>query len=104
MSVEEMLKKIMTDQDKLAADVRNNQLATQNLEKQLGLLDSAQNSCPQGGIPGNTYPNPKQVNIIITHSGKQLEELAPQKEAHKVVKKDEDKSESNKISKNDTVV
>jgi len=33
MSMEEMLKKIMADQAQLAADVRNNQLATQNLEK-----------------------------------------------------------------------
>ncbi|XP_049368193.1 uncharacterized protein LOC125833085 [Solanum verrucosum] len=34
MSKKEMLKKIVVDQAQLAADVRNNQLATQNLEKQ----------------------------------------------------------------------
>ncbi|XP_015159333.1 uncharacterized protein [Solanum tuberosum] len=44
MSVEDMLKQIMADQAKLAADVRNNQLATQNLEKQFGQFASAQNS------------------------------------------------------------
>lgn len=36
MGVEDMLKQLMTDQAKLVADVRHNQLATQNLEKQLG--------------------------------------------------------------------
>ncbi|XP_049382857.1 uncharacterized protein LOC125847236 [Solanum stenotomum] len=36
MSVEDMLKQIMADQAKLVADVRNNQLATQNLEKKFG--------------------------------------------------------------------
>ncbi|XP_015165453.1 uncharacterized protein [Solanum tuberosum] len=41
MSVEDMLKQIMTDQAKLAADVRNNQLATKNLEKQFGQFASA---------------------------------------------------------------
>ncbi|KAG5595497.1 hypothetical protein H5410_036729 [Solanum commersonii] len=34
--MEEMLKKIMDDQAQLAADLRNNQLATQNFEKQFG--------------------------------------------------------------------
>jgi len=41
-----MLKKIMDDQAQLAVDVRNNQLATQNLEKQVGQFTSAQNSHP----------------------------------------------------------
>jgi len=77
MSVEDMLKQIMADQAKLAADVRNNQLATQNLEKQFGQFASAQNSRPQGGLPGNTDPNPKQVNVVSTRSGRPLEELMP---------------------------
>uniref|UniRef100_M1D8H2 Putative plant transposon protein domain-containing protein n=1 Tax=Solanum tuberosum TaxID=4113 RepID=M1D8H2_SOLTU len=79
MSMEEMLKMIMADQAQLAADVRNNQLATQNLEKKFGQFASAQNSRPQGGLPGNTDPNPKQVNVVGTRIGLQLEELAPQK-------------------------
>ena len=44
MSVEGMLKQIMTDQDNLAVNVRNNQLATQNLKTQFGQFASAQNS------------------------------------------------------------
>ncbi|KAH0636432.1 hypothetical protein KY289_036347 [Solanum tuberosum] len=79
MSIEDMLKKIMVDQAQLAADLRNNQLATQNLEKQFWQFDSAQNSRPQGGLPGNIDPNPRQVNAVGTHSGLQLEELAPKK-------------------------
>ncbi|KAH0639612.1 hypothetical protein KY285_036198 [Solanum tuberosum] len=69
----------MVDQAQLAADLRNNQLATQNLEKQFWQFDSAQNSRPQGGLPGNIDPNPRQVNAVGTHSGLQLEELAPKK-------------------------
>uniref|UniRef100_M1DLX7 Integrase core domain containing protein n=1 Tax=Solanum tuberosum TaxID=4113 RepID=M1DLX7_SOLTU len=38
MSMEEILKKIMVNQAQLVADVRNNQLATLNLEKDLGNL------------------------------------------------------------------
>ncbi|KAK4731746.1 hypothetical protein R3W88_024734 [Solanum pinnatisectum] len=77
MSVEDMLKQIMADQAKLAADVIINQLATQNLEKQFGQFGSAYNSRPQGGLPGNTDPNPKQVNVVSTRSGHPLEELTP---------------------------
>ncbi|XP_049371097.1 uncharacterized protein LOC125836054 [Solanum verrucosum] len=47
----------MADQTKLAPNVLNNQLETQNLEKQVG------------------HPNPKQVNIVSTWSGRPLEEL-----------------------------
>lgn len=54
MSVEDMLKQIMVDQAKLAADVQNNQLAMQNLEKKFGQFSSAQNSLPQGGLSCNT--------------------------------------------------
>lgn len=37
--------------------MQNNQLANQNLEKQLVKLSSAQNSRAQGSLPGNTDPN-----------------------------------------------
>ncbi|KAH0773708.1 hypothetical protein KY290_010845 [Solanum tuberosum] len=54
MSTEEM-KKIMVQQargnanmDKIDANLRKNQLATQDLEKRVGQFSSAQNSCPQG--------------------------------------------------------
>ncbi|XP_049389143.1 uncharacterized protein LOC125853490 [Solanum stenotomum] len=49
--------------------------ATQNLEKQFGQFASAQNSQPQGGLPGNIDPKPKQVNVVSTRSGRPLEEL-----------------------------
>ncbi|XP_055802771.1 uncharacterized protein LOC129871971 [Solanum dulcamara] len=44
MTLEDMLKKLMNDQAKLAANVRQYQITTQNLEKQVGKLASAQNS------------------------------------------------------------
>ncbi|XP_049390990.1 uncharacterized protein LOC125855316 [Solanum stenotomum] len=48
-----------------------------NLEKQFGQFASAQNSRPQGDLPGNTDPNSKQVNVVSTRSGRPLEELPP---------------------------
>ncbi|KAK4710898.1 hypothetical protein R3W88_005411 [Solanum pinnatisectum] len=88
-----MLKKIMVDQAHLAADVRNNQLAKQNLEKQFGQFSSAQNSRPQGGLPGNTDPNPKQVNAVSTRSGLQLKEIAPNERNTEVVNKESEPKE-----------
>lgn len=46
MSVEERLKKIMEEQVQSAADVRNNQLDTQNLEKPFGKFSIVQNYRP----------------------------------------------------------
>ncbi|KAK4706542.1 hypothetical protein R3W88_033895 [Solanum pinnatisectum] len=60
MRMEEMLKKIMADQVQLAADVRNNHLATQNFDEQFRQFASAQNSRLKGGLPGNTDANSKQ--------------------------------------------
>ncbi|KAK4712830.1 hypothetical protein R3W88_018737 [Solanum pinnatisectum] len=83
----------MVDQAQLVADVRNNHLAKQNLEKQFGQFASAQNSRPQGGLPGNTDPNPKQVNAVSPHSGLPLEELAPKKRNTEVVNKESEPKE-----------
>ncbi|KAK4729977.1 hypothetical protein R3W88_022965 [Solanum pinnatisectum] len=77
--IEEMLKKIMANQAQLAVDVRNNQLAIQNLEKQFEQFASAQNSRPQGGLPGNTVPNPKQVNAGIHRYSKYVKDIMANK-------------------------
>ncbi|XP_055824436.1 uncharacterized protein LOC129892957 [Solanum dulcamara] len=50
----------MTDQAKLAADIRQNQLAIQNLEKQLGQMASAHISRQQGAYQGI----PKYANFV----------------------------------------
>ncbi|XP_049355722.1 uncharacterized protein LOC125820325 [Solanum verrucosum] len=102
MSVEVMLKKIMANLAQLAADVRNNQLATQNLEKQFGQFPSSQNSRSQGGLPGNTDPNPKQVNAVSTCSGLQLEELAPKKRDTEVIHKESEPKEG-ELKENEVV-
>lgn len=49
MSVKEMLNKTMENQAQLTDNVRNNHLATKNLEKQFGQLTTSQNSRQQGG-------------------------------------------------------
>lgn len=88
MSMEEMLKNIMANQVLLAISVRNNQLATQHLEEQFGQMAIAQNSQPQGVLPGNTNLNPKQANMVGTSSDLLLEELAPKKRKNDVVSKE----------------
>ena len=49
-------------------------------------------------MPGKTNPNPKQVNAVSTHSGLQLEELAPMKSNTEAVNKE---SEPKKINPNE---
>ncbi|XP_015167016.1 uncharacterized protein [Solanum tuberosum] len=61
------------------------ELATHNLEKQFGQFASAQNSRPQRDLPGNTDPNPKQVNAVSTRSGLQLQELTPKERNTEVI-------------------
>ncbi|XP_049364731.1 uncharacterized protein LOC125829559 [Solanum verrucosum] len=77
--------------------------SAKNLEKQFGQFASAQNSRPQGGLSGNTDPNPKQVNAVGTHSGLQLEELAPKKRNTKVVMKDSEPKESEVVVQEERV-
>ncbi|XP_015162332.1 uncharacterized protein [Solanum tuberosum] len=81
MSMEKMLKKIMADQAQLVAD-----------------LASAQNSRPQGALPGNTDPNPKQVNAVGTRIGLQLEELAPKKINNDAVNKESEPKEGEVVA------
>ncbi|XP_049350311.1 uncharacterized protein LOC125814905 [Solanum verrucosum] len=103
MSIEEMLKKIMANQAQLAADARNNQLSIQNLKKQFGQLASAQNSRRQGGFPGNTDPNPKQVNAVGTRSGLQLDEFAPKKRNTDAVNKESEPKEGEVVAQEEKV-
>ncbi|KAK4708470.1 hypothetical protein R3W88_029395 [Solanum pinnatisectum] len=42
-------------------------------------VSNSLNLRPQGGLPDDTEPNPKQLNVVSTRSGLQLEELAPKK-------------------------
>ncbi|XP_049381205.1 uncharacterized protein LOC125845707 [Solanum stenotomum] len=72
---------------------------SQNLEKQFRQFGSAQNSRPQGELPGNTDPNPKQVNVVgtLTRSGLQLEELALKKRNVESPSKESEPKESEGI-------
>lgn len=69
----------MVEQDQLVVDLRNNHLATQNLEKQFQQFASAQTSRPHRGFLENIDPNWKQLNVVGTHNGFQSEELDPKK-------------------------
>ncbi|XP_015168703.1 uncharacterized protein [Solanum tuberosum] len=72
MSVEDMLKQIMADQAKLAAD----------------------------GLSGNIDSNPKQVNVVSTRSGRPLEELTPKEKVaqEKGTHVDEAKSSEQRVN------
>lgn len=69
---------IIVEYARLATEVRNNQLATQNLENKVIQLAQAQNTRPQRSLPGETEPNPKQLMEITLRSGRDLKD-APKK-------------------------
>ncbi|XP_049344024.1 uncharacterized protein LOC125808353 [Solanum verrucosum] len=60
-------------------NIRNIRMSQMSLEKQVAQVANSLNLRPQGGLPGDTEPNPKQLHAVSTRSGLQLEELAPKK-------------------------
>ena len=50
-------------------------------------------------MPGNTEPNPKQVNVVSTHSGLQLEEIASKKIGVKAIIKESKQKKVNSKEK-----
>ncbi|XP_059301882.1 uncharacterized protein LOC132053794 [Lycium ferocissimum] len=85
-SIEEMMKKMMSDmqmmmldQQKLIADNQNRDLAVRNLERQMGQIAGAQNTRPPGGLPSDTDVNPKPCNAVTLRNGRELEEVASKK-------------------------
>ncbi|XP_070015450.1 uncharacterized protein [Nicotiana sylvestris] len=67
--LEDMLKKVMVEQQALATTVRN-------LERQMGQLATR----PAGALPSDTEPNPKaQVNVVTLRNGRALEEVPKKK-------------------------
>ncbi|XP_015165283.1 uncharacterized protein [Solanum tuberosum] len=87
MTNEELLKNLMTEigtklnarVDKPDENIRNIQMSQMSLKKQVAQVANSLNLRPQGGLPGDTEPNPKQLHAVSTRSGLQLEELAPKK-------------------------
>ncbi|KAK4716340.1 hypothetical protein R3W88_014678 [Solanum pinnatisectum] len=65
--------------DKQDENIRNIQMSQMSLEKQVAQVANSLNLHPQGGLPGDTKPNPKQLHMVSTRSRLQLEELAPKK-------------------------
>ncbi|KAK4707430.1 hypothetical protein R3W88_033031 [Solanum pinnatisectum] len=54
-------------------------MSQMSLEKQIAQVANSLNLCPHDGLPGDSEPNPKQLNVMSTRSELQLEELAPKK-------------------------
>ncbi|KAK4716344.1 hypothetical protein R3W88_014682 [Solanum pinnatisectum] len=87
MTHEELLQNLITEIgtktnariDKQDENIRNIQMSQMSLEKQVLQVANSLNLRPQGGLPGDTEPNPKQLHVINTRNGLQLEELAPKK-------------------------
>ncbi|KAH0759853.1 hypothetical protein KY290_023346 [Solanum tuberosum] len=65
--------------DKKDKNIKNIQMSQMNLEKQDVQVANSLNLRPQGGLPSDTKPKPKQLTAVSTRSGLQLEELAPKK-------------------------
>lgn len=64
------MKKIMANQAKIGADMKNQELTAENLEKYMQKIAGARNMRPHGGLPSDTDPNPNQVNVVSTCSGR----------------------------------
>ncbi|KAK4731458.1 hypothetical protein R3W88_024446 [Solanum pinnatisectum] len=87
MTNEELFQKLMTEIwtkinariDKQDENIKNIQMSQMSLEKQVAQVANSLNLHPQGGLPSDTEPNPKQLHAVSTRSGLQLEELAPKK-------------------------
>ncbi|XP_019230864.1 PREDICTED: uncharacterized protein LOC109211747 [Nicotiana attenuata] len=72
-NIEEMLKKLMDENQNHATTILN-------LERQMGQLASAQNNRPVGALPSDTEPIPKaQGNAVILRNGRVLEEVPNKK-------------------------
>ncbi|XP_070046068.1 uncharacterized protein [Nicotiana tomentosiformis] len=66
-STNDLLKKLLLDNQQLRIDFRN-------LERQMGQLAANQNTRPAGALPSDTEKNP-QVNAVTLRNGRELEEV-----------------------------
>nr|XP_009600328.1 uncharacterized protein LOC104095814 [Nicotiana tomentosiformis] len=89
--IEEMMKKLMADQQphtaemikKVMVDQQAQATAMRNLERQVGQLASAQNTRPVGALPSDTVANPKaSINVVSLRNGRQFEEVQSKKRKH----------------------
>ncbi|KAH0742017.1 hypothetical protein KY290_035060 [Solanum tuberosum] len=114
MTNEELFQKLMEEIGKNSAEnakinarigkqdenMRNIQMSQMSLEKQVAQVANLLNLRPQGGLPSDTEHNPKQLNVVSTTSGLQLEELAPNKGDTEVVSREKKQEE---VVKNSTI-
>ncbi|XP_070002946.1 uncharacterized protein [Nicotiana sylvestris] len=70
-STNDLLKKLLQDNQQLRTDFRN-------IERQMGQLATNQNTRPAGALPGDTEKNP-QVSAITLRTGRELEEVSSKK-------------------------
>ncbi|XP_070008313.1 uncharacterized protein [Nicotiana sylvestris] len=75
-STNDLLKKLLLDNQQLKTDFRN-------LERQMGQLTTNQNTRPAGALPSDTEKNP-QVNAVTLKNGRELEEV-PKKRKDKPI-------------------
>ncbi|XP_070054930.1 uncharacterized protein [Nicotiana tomentosiformis] len=75
-STNDLLKKLLLDNQQLRTDFRN-------LERQMGQLATNQNTRPAGALPSDTEKNP-QVNTVTLRNGRELEEV-PKKRKDKPI-------------------
>nr|XP_009795250.1 PREDICTED: uncharacterized protein LOC104241973 [Nicotiana sylvestris] len=73
-STNDLLKKLLIDNQQLRTDFRN-------FERQMGQLATNQNTRPAGALPSDTKKNP-QVKAVTLRNGRELEEV-PKKEKDK---------------------
>ncbi|KAG9450108.1 hypothetical protein H6P81_010073 [Aristolochia fimbriata] len=74
-NLEDMISKILANQEKGEAKFQNQEASIRNLEIQMGQLANAISGRNQGTLPSNSETNPReQIKAITLRSGKVLEE------------------------------
>lgn len=92
MTNKELFQKLMSEMgnklsariDKQDESIRNIQMYPLSFEKQVAQVANSLNLRLQRGLPGDTKPNPRELHVVCTRSGLQLEELAPIKRDNEV--------------------
>ncbi|XP_070020349.1 uncharacterized protein [Nicotiana sylvestris] len=94
-STNDLLKKLLQDNQQLRTDFRN-------LERQMGQLAANQNTRPAGALPGDTEKNP-QVSAITLRTGRELEEVSSKKKNKQIPEGELIPKATQEVRKDDTI-
>ncbi|XP_070015426.1 uncharacterized protein [Nicotiana sylvestris] len=94
-STNDLLKKLLQDNQQLRTDFRN-------LERQMGQVAANQNTIPAGALPGDKEKNP-QVSAITLRTGRELEEVSSKKKNKQIPEGELILKATQEVRKDDTI-